>query len=305
VWDEIEEGHLRAYRNQMLYHPSSVTGRAYSARTVNGRLRRLAMFYNWAWRRSLIARVPFEYDTVRAPISADAQLLAHLHTGDALPALDLTVREYKSIPTALSVDDLRRVRAHLGPRDGLITDLAVSTGARRMEVLGLTVNDIPDSHALGDMPFVAIPITGKGGRRRALQVPLPIIDRINRYIGEVREPLLRRQSVDPSTTAALWITAGGEPVTAKSLTKQFVHACGLAGIRATFHSLRHTYAIFMLATLTRRLRHEGDGHINAVKTLQLLLGHASLHTTSTYLNAVRLDPQLLSGSINDLYQTLQ
>ena len=67
-------------------------------------------------------------------------------------------------------------------------------------------------------------------------------------------------------------------------------------IRATFHSLRHTYAIFMLATLTRRLRHEGDGHINAVKTPQLLLGHASLHTTSTYLNAVRLDPQLLRGS---------
>jgi integrase len=61
----------------------------------------------------------------------------------------------------------------------------------------------------------------------------------------------------------------------------------------------------MLATLTRRLRHEGDGHINAVKTLQLLLGHASLHTTSTYLNAVRLEPQLLSGSINDLYQILQ
>jgi integrase len=155
------------------------------------------------------------------------------------------------------------------------------------------------------MPFVAIPITGKGGRRRALQLPLPIIDRINRYIGEVREPLLRRQSVEPSTTAALWITAGGEPVTAKSLAKRFVHACGLAGIRATFHSLRHRYAIFMLATLTRWLRHEGDGHINAVKTLQLLLRHASLHTTSTYLNAVRLDPQLLSGSIKDMHQTLQ
>src|SRR5215469_5999773 len=28
-WDQVEEGHLRAYRNQMLYHPSSVTGRAY------------------------------------------------------------------------------------------------------------------------------------------------------------------------------------------------------------------------------------------------------------------------------------
>lgn len=38
---------------QMLYHLSSVTGRAYSARTVNGRLRRLAMFYNWAFSRGL------------------------------------------------------------------------------------------------------------------------------------------------------------------------------------------------------------------------------------------------------------
>ena len=92
----------------MLYHPSSVTGRALSRRTVNGRLRRLAMFYHWAFRQGLIARVPFEYDTVRAPISADAQLLAHLHTGDTLPALDLTVREYRTIPTALSVEDLRR-----------------------------------------------------------------------------------------------------------------------------------------------------------------------------------------------------
>ena len=45
-WNEVEEGHLRAYRNQMLYHPSTATGRAYSSRTVNGRLRRLAMFYN-------------------------------------------------------------------------------------------------------------------------------------------------------------------------------------------------------------------------------------------------------------------
>jgi len=29
-WDDIEEGHLHAYRNQMLYHPSSITGRPYS-----------------------------------------------------------------------------------------------------------------------------------------------------------------------------------------------------------------------------------------------------------------------------------
>src|SRR5258708_38604367 len=71
-WDQVDEGHLRAYRNLILYHPSSVTGRAYSTRTVNGRLRRLAMFYIWAFRGGLVARVPFDYDAVRAPLSADA-----------------------------------------------------------------------------------------------------------------------------------------------------------------------------------------------------------------------------------------
>jgi integrase len=80
-------------------------------------------------------------------------------------------------------------------------------------------------------------------------------------------------------------------------------ACQKAGVRATFHSLRHTYAIFMLANAATAPR--GDGHVNALKTLQLLLGHASLHTTSTYLSAVRLEPQFLSGSIDDVYRTLQ
>ena len=120
AWDEIDEGHLRAYRNQMLYHPSSVTGRPYSRRTINGRLRRLAMFYRWAFRRGLVAQVPFEYETVRAAISPDTDLLAHLHTGEAPLALDLTIREYRTIPSALSVEDVRRVRAHLTARDGLI-----------------------------------------------------------------------------------------------------------------------------------------------------------------------------------------
>ena len=59
-----------------LAHTSTAFG------TVNGRLRRLAVFYHWAFRQGLVARVPFDYDTVRAPIRADAQLLAHLGTRD-------------------------------------------------------------------------------------------------------------------------------------------------------------------------------------------------------------------------------
>jgi hypothetical protein len=89
------------------------------------------MFYSWAFRRGLIAQLPFEYETVRGAVSPDADLLAHLRTREEPLALDLTIREYRMIPTALSADELRRVRTHLGARDALIADWAVSTGARR------------------------------------------------------------------------------------------------------------------------------------------------------------------------------
>jgi hypothetical protein len=78
---------------------------------------------------------------------------------------------------------LRRVRLQLDPPDALIADWPVSTGVPRMEVLGLTVDDIPNSHALAHTAFVALPIVGKGRRTRAFHVPLQIIDRTNRYIG--------------------------------------------------------------------------------------------------------------------------
>src|SRR5437879_13666505 len=44
TWNEVDEGHLRTYRNQMLYYPRSLTARAYSRRTIHGRLRPLALF---------------------------------------------------------------------------------------------------------------------------------------------------------------------------------------------------------------------------------------------------------------------
>ena len=195
------------------------------------------MFYNWAFRHGLLEQLPFEYESVRTLISRDADLLAHLRTSGVSPALGLTIREYRTIPSALSAEDLRRVRAHLGPHDSLIADWAASTGARRMEVLSLTPSDIPDSHVLGNVPFVAIPIVGKGSRRRALQAPLAIIDRTNRYISEWRGPLLRRRGVDPSSTSPVWIRDEGKPVTVKTLTKRFALACAKAGVRATFPQL--------------------------------------------------------------------
>lgn len=305
-WDRIEEAHLAAYRNKMLHYPSPVTGRPYSPRTINGRLRRLAMFYGWAFRHGHIAYLPFEYESVRTSRDPNANALAHLGYGEEGAALKLTVRERRALPRALSVAAVRRIRTHLTIRDGLIADWAVATGARRKEVLGLTVAQIPSSQTIGDSSFVAIPITvTKGGRPRDLHVPIPLIDRTNRYIAEERGPLLRRLGLVGTDRKALWLGARGTPLSAKALNKNFLAATKKAGVPATFHALRHTYAIFMLATLTRRDRDREDSGVNALKTLQILLGHASLHTTSLYLSSLDLDPSTLEGSIDEIYGLLQ
>src|SRR5258708_18768963 len=127
-----------------------MTGRAYSPRTVNGRLRRLAMFYNWAFRHELIEQLPFEYESVRTSISRDADLLAHLRTSGVSPALDLTIREYRTIPSALSAEELRRGRAPPRPRDALNSASGAPPGARPMGVLTLTPTDHPPNPLLGD-----------------------------------------------------------------------------------------------------------------------------------------------------------
>jgi hypothetical protein len=57
------------------------------------------------------------------------ELSLSLDSNSALPALDLTVHEYLTIPTALSVDYLGRVLGHPGSCDALIADWTVSTGA--------------------------------------------------------------------------------------------------------------------------------------------------------------------------------
>ena len=50
LWSDADAVDLVAYRNRMLQHPSAHTGRPYSVRTVNHRVRGILRFYQWAVR---------------------------------------------------------------------------------------------------------------------------------------------------------------------------------------------------------------------------------------------------------------
>ena len=60
----------------------------------------------------------------------------------------------------------------------------------------------------------------------------------------------------------------------------FTAAAEAAGVTATFHALRHTFAAAMLRFLQREA--QTNPELNPLLTLQVLLGHADIATTQIY-----------------------
>ncbi len=58
AWNDADEVDLVAYRNRMLQQPSAHTGRSYSVRTVNHRVRGVLRYYQWAVRSGWLRASP-------------------------------------------------------------------------------------------------------------------------------------------------------------------------------------------------------------------------------------------------------
>ena len=141
---------------------------------------------------------------------------------------------------------------HLG-----IMMVAYSGGLRLAEVAGLRIQDI-------DSKRMVIHVRqGKGQKDRF--VPLsPVVLEVLREHWRINRP-------------RNWLFCGqrdGEPITHSAIQRFVKRAGKAAGIkkRVTLHCLRHSFATHHLETGTD------------LRTLQLLMGHSSLQTTSRYLH---------------------
>jgi len=182
-------------------------------------------------------------------------------------------REEK-LPRVLSAEQVRAllegIPAHtpLELRDRAMLELAYSCGLRCEEIVDLDLGAL-------DFETEQLRVLGKGSKERMLPVGEPAQKALRRYCERGRHAL----AGDPRERA-LFLSKSGRRLSNSDVTRRlglWVREAALAA-GVSPHSLRHSFATHLL---------EGGADL---RTIQELLGHASISTTQVYtrVDAARL-----------------
>ncbi|MFT4220045.1 MAG: tyrosine-type recombinase/integrase [Microbacterium sp.] len=164
----------------------------------------------------------------------------------------------------------------LALRDHAIVELLYAAGIRVAELCGLDLDDL-------DLGRRTARVLGKGAKERVVPFGEPARRALDAYLVRGRPPLAARRAEDvgPGRAAsALFLGARGGRVSPRAVYDVVAREVGpaLGSSAVGPHTLRHSAATHML-----------DGGAD-LRTVQELLGHASLGTTQlyTHVSAERL-----------------
>jgi integrase/recombinase XerC len=181
------------------------------------------------------------------------------------PKLDVRfpkVLFYEQIESLLKANNERHELIAL--RDGALIELLYSSGLRAAEIIKLTLQDI-------DINKRIMRILGKGNKQRLVPFSKAAKSALERYIIELR-PLLIGKNKRQENTNILFLSSLGRPLTTRGLQYILRTIERKTGqyIDLHPHLLRHTFA-------THLLENGAD-----LRTIQELLGHASIASTQIY-----------------------
>ncbi len=175
------------------------------------------------------------------------------------------------LPRVLSPDDaarlLDRVPATnpLAVRDRAMLELAYACGLRAEEVCGLDVGDV-------EFESETLRVRGKGRKERIVPIGEPAQAALRRYLDTTRHALEERPD-----EKALFLSRRGRRLHTSDVRRRlerWVREAAIAG-GVSPHVLRHSFATHLL---------EGGANL---RSIQELLGHASVSTTQIY---TRVEP---------------
>jgi integrase/recombinase XerC/integrase/recombinase XerD len=177
-----------------------------------------------------------------------------------------TPKQDRKLPRVLSREEMQTLldriptRTPLEMRDRAMLELAYSCGLRAEEVVNLNT-DSPDFDG------ERLRIEGKGGKTRLVPMGEPAQAALSRYLERARGAL-----VDAGDEGALLVSKSGRrlhPSDVRRRLERWVREASIAG-GVSPHALRHSFATHLL---------EGGADL---RSIQELLGHASLSTTQVY-----------------------
>jgi site-specific recombinase XerD len=224
--------------------------------------------------------------TVSRKLASVRGLLDHLRRAGEIgqnPAELLpNPRAESYLPRVLDPDEVRRLleriptRTALDMRDRAMLEIAYSSGLRCAELVGLDVDRV-------DFESETVRVLGKGGRERILPLGEPAQRALATYLARGR-PALKGDPSEP----ALLLSKSGKRLSPSDVTRRLdrrVSEAAIAG-RVSPHALRHSFATHML---------EGGADL---RSIQELLGHASVSTTQIY---TRVEPGRLRRAHGDAH----
>jgi integrase/recombinase XerC len=186
-------------------------------------------------------------------------------------ALLRTPKAGKSLPTPVNDQVVQTLLKQpvedasiLWMRDLALVELLYGSGLRASEVVSLTMQDM-------NLQQRMLRILGKGNKQRMVPITKPCQQSISLYLRDVRPVLIA--NLDASkVTNHVFLNHLGQRLTVRGLQfilKQRMRKSGqLEGLHP--HQLRHTFA-------TQMLDQGAD-----LRTIQALLGHATINTTQIY-----------------------
>jgi integrase/recombinase XerC len=182
-----------------------------------------------------------------------------------------TPKGHRTLPEVLDIADAKTAMDSLATRaseeetpislrDVAMVELLYATGARVAELCGLDLSDI-------DYDRQTIRVLGKGNKERTIPLGNPAMKALNFWLNEGRDSIKNSLSGN-----AVFLGARGKRIDQRTVRTVVYNALqAIEGIeRMGPHALRHSAATHLL---------EGGADL---RTVQEILGHASLATTQIY-----------------------
>ena len=195
--------------------------------------------------------------------STNGWLTSDLGANLAIPKAHRTLPEILNVDEAAQVIKALEVKAGeevnaINLRDLAMLEVLYASGIRVSELCGLNLGDIDQSRN-------TLSVIGKGDRQRVVPLGIPAVKALQNYLSNGRGEFLNNKSAD-----AVFLGSRGKRIDQRTVREVVYEAMKAVGATMGPHGLRHSAATHLL---------EGGADL---RTVQEILGHASLATTQIY-----------------------